>query len=484
LRPTTSWTLLKSILTLVILIGSVISVSSGFKGFHTITSLGTVSYGTRNMSWLHTSGRLIVDSDGNIVILRGANFMGYASEYGARYTPWYKHSEEDYKRMASWGFNVVRLPIAWHYIEPKEGFYNESYLSMVDRDIDWAKKYGIYIILDFHQDQWSPHFVWWGSGVPIWAVGLYSPNSEGMGMAMRDFWLGKGPNGTEPSTENPSMQERMVAVWKYLATRYAKEVGVAAYTLLNQPWPSDWVSEGLTADETCEYVYPFYEKLIDEIRSVDQNHIIIYEPVSGSKNFKLLNKPNLVFGFHYYALTEEYSGNMEDLKEHFINYVWNQPKEKPIKDWDIPVYVSEFGIDEGVPNFELWTKHVLSLFDMYSLSYTWWTYFKSDRCRKALLYENGTERLQVNYLDRPYPKARTLKEVYWSFDYANRQFSLVALSEGNHTLHVYVPGRHYSSFNVHLNITMWDQTWNNESRTLIVEFTFTGWSNMNITHSS
>jgi hypothetical protein len=99
-----------------------------------ISASGMIDYGRERMKWLHTNGKWIVDEDGNIVILRDANFMGY--EFGA----WNTHTEEDYARMASWGFNVVRLPIAWHYIEPEPGFYNESYFTnYVDRDIAWLK---------------------------------------------------------------------------------------------------------------------------------------------------------------------------------------------------------------------------------------------------------------------------------------------------------------------------------------------------------
>lgn len=114
-----------------------------------------------NLPWLKTDGRWITDEGGDLVLLRGADYMGM--EFG-----WFGHSEDDFKRMESWGFNVVRLPIAWSYVEPIEGRYNDSYLEKVDRVIAWCKNTHLYVILDMHQWNWAPKYQ--GNGLPDWAV--------------------------------------------------------------------------------------------------------------------------------------------------------------------------------------------------------------------------------------------------------------------------------------------------------------------------
>ena len=44
------------------------------------------------------------------------------------------HTSEDYNRMKDWGFNVVRLPISWNYIEPEPEVYDENYLTEMEKD--------------------------------------------------------------------------------------------------------------------------------------------------------------------------------------------------------------------------------------------------------------------------------------------------------------------------------------------------------------
>jgi endoglycosylceramidase len=353
------------------------------------------------MRWLRTNGKWIVDEDGNIVLLRGANFMGY--EFGA----WSAHTEEDYARMASWGLNVVRLPIAWHYIEPEPGFYNESYFTnYVDRDITWAKKYGIYIILDMHQWYWSKHFSYagggWTNGLPSWMISAYPNNATGLGQAINDFWLGKAPNGTEASAENPSMKDRFIAMWKYVAQRYANEPTIAGYDLFNEPYYAiPYIEGGLDASQTATYLYPFYNRLIDAIRTVDSHHIIFYEPVGGwhTDSAQLLNKTNIVFSYHYYLLSGNYSGDASMLEKDIINRYLDKPTINPIRNWNIPCFVGEFGVPLKVNNSSLWVRDTVSIWNRYEIGWAWWTYWKSDVADMSLCYANGTEKLQfIQYL--------------------------------------------------------------------------------------
>lgn len=348
------------------------------------------------MGWLRTDGKWIVDGEGNIVILRGADFMGY--EFGA----WNAHTKEDYARMASWGFNVVRLPVAWHYIEPQPEVYNVSYFeNIVDRDIAWAKKYGIYIILDMHQWYWSNFFNscgGWVNGLPSWMVSGYPNNATGLGQAITDFWTWKAPNGTDTSAENPSMQDRFISMWKYVARRYVNETVIAGYDLFNEPlYSSPYISEGLDASETATYLYSFYNRLIDEIRTVDPYHILIYEPVGGwhTDSAQLLNRTNLVFSYHYLLHSGGYSGDARALEMDIVNRYLDKPTSSPIRNWNIPCLVGEFGVPLKVTNSSLWARNIVSIWNKYELGWAWWTYWKSDEADMSLCYANGTEKKEI-----------------------------------------------------------------------------------------
>ena len=85
--------------------------------------------------------------------------------------------EPEIKRLAELGFNIVRLLVMWKAIEPRpnpnldqllpEG---ENYLNLVKEIIDMLYSYGLFVIIDFHQD--IAHEVYGGDGFPDWALAI------------------------------------------------------------------------------------------------------------------------------------------------------------------------------------------------------------------------------------------------------------------------------------------------------------------------
>ena len=53
---------------------------------------------------------------------------------------------------------------------PKRGQYNETYIQVIREIVEKAAKYGIYTLLDMHQDVMSPKFC--NEGFPDWAVNV------------------------------------------------------------------------------------------------------------------------------------------------------------------------------------------------------------------------------------------------------------------------------------------------------------------------
>jgi hypothetical protein len=417
-----------------------------------------------NMRWLQTNGRWIVNSLGETMLLHGVNF--YGNEFGALGI----HTEEDYRRIKSYGFNVVRLPISWALVEPCEGFYDESYLLYVDKDIAWAKKYGLYVILDMHQWQWSPYFTYseeCGSGVPSWTVGKYPDTEDGKNRAVADFWLGKGPNGSIASQTNASLKDRYIAAWRYVVSRYSKEETIMAYDLFNEPPDSSNVK--LESEDIKSELFDFYKELFKAIRELDSNHILIYEGLNGSAWWsELIDEPNVAFSTHYYDLNSTYDGNKTKLEEDFLTRRWNSPKQNPIKNWNIPVLIGEFGYDEDWQNCNLWTRDILHVFERYPISgWFWWTYGKSDMYGKALLMTNGSERSQLEYLDGPFPRKTTFAPHNWAFEYESKEFSLDA-PQGRNTVEIYLPARYYPDFHVAIDATEWKTDWDLINRTLTI----------------
>lgn len=105
-----------------------------------------------------------VDAAGRHVTLHGIN-VGEKSK-AKNYLSW--HGPEQFAAMREWGFNCIRLLIIWDGLEPEPGRYDDAYLSGVDKRIAWAKRNGIYVLLDMHQDLYSAKFG--ADGAPLWAT--------------------------------------------------------------------------------------------------------------------------------------------------------------------------------------------------------------------------------------------------------------------------------------------------------------------------
>ncbi|MFH1474203.1 MAG: cellulase family glycosylhydrolase [Candidatus Aenigmatarchaeota archaeon] len=425
--------------------------------------------------WLHTDGKYIKDSQGNVVILHGINFIGY--QVTQPEPGYYNHIEADYQKIASWGFNVVRLPISWQHFEPTEGNFNESYFTnFIDKDIEWAQKHGIYIIIGFMQWRWSPYFTYTdgGYGFPSWLFDGYPNSEQGKQQSQDDFWLGKGPNGTEATPENPSMQNRMIQAWKYIVERYKNNPTVLAYDLFNEPPPGT-----LGASTTANYLYPFYERIIDNITIIDRNHIFMYEPPVGRWDFapRLLNRQNIIFSTHtypgYYSATKPplgYSGDITVLKNQFNGYL-DLPLSNPSKSWNIPILLGEFGPSTFpiYPNRILWVNDMADVCNEYNIHWIYWDYGLNPGNKWSIINPDRTEiKEKADALDKPYPRVNSIPPSEYSFDRNTKHFKVIFDDTGSVETKIYVPYRYYPDFAVNSNSSSWSDSWNESSRILTV----------------
>jgi endoglucanase len=60
--------------------------------------------------------------------------------------------ERDFEWIAGWGFDFVRLPMDYRcWANPAEAEFNESTMAHIDQAIDWGKRHGIHVNLNFHR---------------------------------------------------------------------------------------------------------------------------------------------------------------------------------------------------------------------------------------------------------------------------------------------------------------------------------------------
>lgn len=448
-----------------------------------LSPLAVASTASAQLPWLHVDGKWIKDSQGNAVILHGLNFEGYeVTQYLE--DAWSNHTEEDYQKIAGWGFNVVRLLISWQHIEPTEGVYNESYFTyFVDRDIEWAGKYGIYVVLSSTQWYWSPYFTYsvkYPYGLPRWLFEGYPNSEQGEIQSITDFWAGKAPRGATATPTNPSMQDRMINTWKYIAERYKNNPTVAAYDLFNEP-----PSGSLGIDQASNYLYSFIERLIGEIKTIDANHIFIYQPITGRWDYAphLLNTPNTIFSVHLYPFyndntKSQYYGDITVLENQLLSYL-NLPQSNPSENWSIPILIGEFGPATSIfySGNDLWINDMTDLYNKYGFSWIYFDYGLDSNSKFSIVNPNRVEATEkADALDKPYPILSSIPPVEFSFNRDTGLFEVAFNGVGSVETRIYVPYRYYSN-NVSLtNCTssQWTKNWDEQNRILTVDATVQG----------
>ena len=246
--------------------------------------------------FVHQSGTILLDGAGSPVRLHGVNvggwleWQGWIWGQGKDYvgesammnnltnlvgaTPAQQFQTDvfanyvtgsDFHAMSVDGFNAVRVPFNYRLLEDDAHpfTYKQSGWDVLDRVIQDAKQANVYVILDMSVAPCSQMY----SFVSDYAGGPYLWSSQ-------------------------QCQDRMVAMWKAIAARYASENVIAGYDLLNETIIDD------------AQLISLYQRVTAAIRQVDGNHVIIYEGNYMARSFTGFTQPldaNEMLSFHDYA---------------------------------------------------------------------------------------------------------------------------------------------------------------------------------------
>lgn len=230
--------------------------------------------------FIHACGRDIIGTDGEKLELKGMA-MGN-NVYMNMPDPNYKHhTASSYKELAEMGFNCVRFYINYQLFEDdKRPYkYKKTGFDWLDKNIRWAKKYGIGVIINMHCPQ-----------------GGYQ--SQGTGMAL---WTDR------------SNQKRLTALWSEIAARYADEPAVWGYGLINEPY----VPLKDSMEETFGQYETYTSELVKAVRRASPYQAIFVECLCSAKDinggkqadwewfvpentFPYIDDDNIVYEFHCY----------------------------------------------------------------------------------------------------------------------------------------------------------------------------------------
>jgi endoglycosylceramidase len=412
-------------------------------------------------------GPYIYDKQNRIVLLHGVNvvykhppFIAYPDPG----QPW-NFDEQDAQRMQALGFNVVRLGLEWQALEPGSGGPNqakictpgtpgdphefdraiaEAYLEHVAATVKLLGKYGIYTLLDMHQDVYNQLFR--GEGAPDWAVctdnvpivpkgGRWSNNySNGqLQTAAAHFWSNNVVG---------DLQGQFDLVWKTVADYFKNDPWVVGYDPYNEPFSTETQiasqstftgnlecfytgkdHTGFLANGSSPLVCPADAPpagVIPTIQSVDHRHLIFVEPdiywVTGGNIPSQLGPlpfPRIVFNFHDYCgdrspvtgdptdllgclQTEETSAAEQDITRLGMASA-NQPDGPAI-------FMSEYGATTSVPLVGFDTEW--AGLNLVGWAYWAWKYYDDPTGSSAegLVLPDGNYTGIVSVLSRTYPQ--------------------------------------------------------------------------------
>jgi endoglycosylceramidase len=406
------------------------------------------------------ASQLFVDSDGRVRIFHGTNAVYKVAPFVPILDEWdvlNSLAPADMALMASLGFNVVRLGVLWQATFPTPGQLNSTYLGIMRGLVDTLGSYGIYTIVDAHQDLISPFFC--GEGFPDWAV---APSN--LSRALFPFpspvnLLGAHvsflPNGYANYTTcdaavsdfsefyasiesnsawggfygSPELRSGFAAHWNAVAAAFNGSTSVLAYELLNEPWAGDLYSNpalalvaGL-ADR--ENLAPLYAEAYAAVRQADPAAIVMYERVVTES---LLNQSSgfssgpggpgadaqQAFAYHIYCLNQNTTNgditNVTSCADYLEGaFVVAAADWKSIGGGH---FMTEFGAVGGGPTSAAALTAQTTLADAMLESWSYWTWKSyedvttQNPVSETLFWPNGTMQTdKVAALSRTYAQA-------------------------------------------------------------------------------
>ena len=312
---------------------------------------------------LETSGKTIIDSEGNEVILRGMGLGGWMlmegymmqssdvadtqHEFRARledlmgvektdefFNAWLDNhvTKKDVDSLALWGYNSIRLPMHYNLFtlpiedEPiaGENTWLTKGFELTDNLLAWCRENSVYLILDLHG----------------------APGGQGENAAISDY------DPTKPSLwESEENRDKTVALWQKLAERYKDEDWIGGYDLINE---TNWYKDDMGANNAL--LKQLMVEITTSIRATGDDHIIFIEGNGFANDFNGMTPPwdnNMAYSFHKYWNRND-PGSIQwvlDIREQF----------------DVPLWMGESG-----ENSNVWFTEAISLFEDNGIGWSWW----------------------------------------------------------------------------------------------------------------
>ncbi len=411
------------------------------------TAAAAVVTATPIAGFLHTNGTdsSLYDASGHLVRLVGVNWTGTegGGRADARKTTdacgaiWRTPADSIpglvinydnmYQVLHDWGFNVLRVPVSWNDLEPTAPVWNATtlsythtwntaYLDDLRSMVHKARQNGLAVILDMHQDYWSPalHNItnWDGSkgycegvGLPRW---LYpTMDAKTATVQTTDFyngmnWFYRNTHDPRATVTHQTPWQLLYAAWDQLSYQFSANSGFADATavigadILNEPY-GNYVGGNPATGQTVlqaadSRLRSFYTALGPAITHWSPNWLLIFQDSTGGYNTAnpaaretpvLTARPsgagNWVYSMHDYNFGYGVFNDGTSHDDYGIRVAAADLANA--RAWHVPLYVGEFtAFTKGVDVRQLTTaglaetRKFVDWAKTNEVSHTFWAY--------------------------------------------------------------------------------------------------------------
>ncbi len=325
-----------------------------------------------NLPWIKTQDLKFVDAKGQTVYLRGFVTL---TDNPANHTT-FNYTLTDYQRMKSLGANVQSIRVGIASLGGINGqAADQTYIKKLENMVNLGQQAGIYT--DFKMT-------------------MYNESS----------FVGQNKNSSWASLWNSSQeQQQIINDWMNIWQDFKNDPAVVGYDLLNEPEKG-----GLAADDNTfisNYLNPFYQKIIDVLRAMDQNHLAFFQPgyISGQASYMSysakISRSGTVYAPHFYP------GYIPYIARKIIDISdagrWMQRYLSEAQSNNTPIFIGEYALpwdprDDGNTQiqsaYQSAEKTITNLFIQNNLSFSR-PWYADDRAQVSL--SRGTREVILSH---------------------------------------------------------------------------------------
>lgn len=407
---------------------------------------------------LRHDGRWLVDSTGRTVLLHGVNAVWKLAPYVAPDTA-VGFTAKDADLLAANGLNAVRLGVLFAGVMPQPGVIDQGYLDKIDRIVDLLAARKIYVLLDFHQDDYNEKFT--GEGFPAWAVrddgvpfaptGSFFANyfTPALARTFDNFWADKD-----------GLWDKYAAGWAAVAQRWADQPYLMGYDLFNEPSAGSQALSCANPQGCPQFdatLQRFYDRVRAAIRTKDRGNLVWYEPqfffnAISASNFGRIDDPQVGFSWHNYACLPAFAGGSVIPGDPDCEF--NEPRvmanaEKQRAAMGAATLLTEFGSNDNVSDL----ARLTALADKQLTGWQYWSYKAwndptGNPASEGLFAKDDDlttlKAPKADVLIRPYPQAVAGVPLSLSWSPTTKIMDLVLRPKsGVGPTDIFVPARHY-----------------------------------------